>query len=154
MEKENLEDPELLITKTFNAPIELVWKAWTDPGYVAQWWGPAGFTTTIIKMNVQEGEEWLLTLHGPDGKNYPNKSIFREVIPFEKIVYEHFNPDFIATILFKPAGNDQTVLDWSLRFDTPEMFDIVVKTFKADEGHRENVTKLEAFLSTFSPGQV
>jgi uncharacterized protein YndB with AHSA1/START domain len=136
----------LRITKTFNAPIDLIWQAWTDPEQIVYWWAPTGFTTTIHKMEVREGEEWLMTLHGPDGKNYPNRAVFKEVIPFKKIVYEHFNPDFIATVIFEPRENN-THIEWTLQFETTELFEVVVKTFKADEGLKQNVEKLESYLS-------
>jgi len=146
MKNESRANRELRITKTLNAPVELVWEAWTNPAYIVDWWAPAGFTTSVHKMNVAVGEEWLLTLHGPDGKNYPNKSIFMEIIPLRKIVYQHFNPDFIATAVFEPKGN-KTLMEWTLLFDTAEMLEIIVKTFKADEGLKQNAEKLENFLS-------
>ena len=133
-----------LIT-TLDTPVSKIWEAWTNPKHLPNWWAPAGFTTTVHHMLVQEGEEWRLTLHGPDGKNYPNKSIFREVIPFKKIVYEHFNPDFISTVIFDEKSG-KTQMEWSSVFPTPEMFDIVIRTFKADEGQKQNVEKLEAYL--------
>lgn len=146
MKTGNPKNRELRITKTFNAPIELVWEAWTNREHIVNWWAPTGFTTTIHKMDVREGGEWLMTLHGPDGKNYPNKSIFREIIPLKKIVYEHFNPDFIGTAVFE-SKNNKTLMEWALLFATTEMLKIVVKTFKADEGLKQNVEKLENYLS-------
>src|SRR6478735_9009341 len=122
---------ELRITRTFKAPIELMWEVWTDPEHIANWWGPNGFTTTIHKMNIEEGGEWNLTLHGPDGTNYPNHSIYKEIIPLKKIVFQHFNPNFITTVLF----------------ETAELRDIVVKAHKADDGMKQNVERLENYLS-------
>ena len=145
MEKEHIKIRELHITKTLNAPIELIWEAWTNPKHIVNWWAPTGFTTTIHQMEVKEGGEWLLTLHGPDGKRYPNKSIFKEIIPLKKIVYEHFNPDFIATVIFEPT-DDKTLMKWTLLFETTELFEVVVQTFKADQGLKQNVEKLENYL--------
>ena len=146
MQQEPVEDRQLHITKTLKAPVALVWEAWTKPEELVHWWAPEGFTTTIRQMEMAVDKEWLLTLHGPDGKHYPNKSIFREIIPFRKIVYEHVNPDFLATVVLEPSGND-TLLEWTMLFDTIALFDIVVKTFKADEGLKQNVVKLENYLS-------
>lgn len=146
MKDQNTDNKTLRIIKALNAPIALVWQVWTNPEDLAKWWAPAGFTTTIHKMNVQEGEEWLLTIHGPDGKNYPNKSIFGEIIPFKKFVYNHFNPNFIGTATFESQG-DKTSMEWTMLFETEEMYDIVVKTFKADEGQKQNVEKLENYLA-------
>ncbi len=130
----------------FKAPLGLVWEVWTNPAHIANWWGPQGFTNTIHQMDFEEGGEWRLTMHGPDGKNYPNRSVFKEIIPLQKIVSEHFNPHFMTTVLFE-TQNAETVVDWSLLFDSEEMFDIVVKAHKADEGQKQNVAKLEKYLS-------
>ena len=82
-------DRELTITRLLNAPIKLVWKVWTEPEHIAKWWGPTGFTNTISKMDVKPGGEWDLIMHGPDGTDFKNKSIFREVVKNERIVFEH-----------------------------------------------------------------
>jgi uncharacterized protein YndB with AHSA1/START domain len=84
-EKEN----EIIITRTFDAPRELIWEAWTNPLYITKWWGPVGFSTTTEVMDVRPGGEWKHVMHGPDGKNYPNHSIFTEVVKFEMIRYKH-----------------------------------------------------------------
>lgn len=139
-----MEKRELRTTATFNAPLVLIWEAWTDPEKIVNWWGPAGFTTTILKMDFQEGGEWNLTLHGPDGKNYPNRSVYKEIIPLKKIVFEHFNPHFITTVLFESKENG-TEIEWNMLFDSPEQFQIIVKTHKADEGQKQNIERLEKY---------
>lgn len=151
MDTYTLRKRQLVENRIINFPVAKVWEAWTDATQLAQWWAPEGFTTTVLKMNVAVNEEWLLTLHGPDGKNYPNKSIFKEVVPLKKIVYEHFNPGFIATVTFKAIEN-ATHMQWILAFDTDELFEIVVKTFKANEGLKQNVEKLIAYLTKTSAG--
>jgi uncharacterized protein YndB with AHSA1/START domain len=137
---------ELRVERMLDAPIELVWEVWTNPEHIKNWWGPNGFTNTIHKMDMEEEGEWLLTMHGPDGKNYPNKSIFKEIVPHKRIVYQHFNPNFIATVEFKAEG-DKTFMKWQMLFDTQELYETVVKTFGADKGMRENVAKLEIYLT-------
>jgi len=144
---ENTVNRELGITSSIKAPIDIMWEVWTNPEHIVNWWGPNGFTNTIHKMDFIEGGEWLLTMHGPDGTNYPNRSIFMEIIPFKKIVIEHFNPHFIATILFEAIG-ENSQLEWTLLFDTVKMFETVVKVHKADEGQKQNVEKLEKYLLT------
>lgn len=138
-------EPLLRISKILNAPAEQVWKAWTLPEHITQWWGPEGFTSTIHKMDMTEGGEWLLTLHGPDGKNYPNKSVFGEIIPLKKIVYHHFYPRFIGTVLFKEAG-EKTEIEWTMTFESEELYKAVVTAHKADTGLKQNVEKLELYL--------
>lgn len=135
----------LNIQRSINAPVAVVWEAWTQPEHIAHWWGPAGCTSTIHIMDFREGGEWKLTIHGPDGTNYPNRSIFKRIIPLKKIVFEHFNPYFIAKVLFEPKGGE-TLLDWTMKFDTAEMHDIIVKAHKADEGQKQNIEKLEQYL--------
>ena len=142
----NTKDRELLITRTLNAPIDLVWEAWTNPQHIAKWWGPNGFTNTITTMDMKPGGEWILTMHGPDGTDYKNKSIFKEVILHKKIVFDHIAPNFTATIEFKAQG-EQTHLTWHMLFETVEQFIQVVKTFKADDGLKQNVDKLNAYLA-------
>lgn len=137
---------QLQIIRIFDAPVELVWEAWTNPDYLAQWWGPNGFTTTIHQMNVKAGEEWRLTMHSPDGQNFPNRSIFKEVILHRKIVFEHFNPNFITTVIFEAQG-DKTSMQWTMVFENAEMLETIVKAHKADKGLEQNVEKLEKYLS-------
>ncbi len=146
-EKEsNTTDREIRISRILNAPIELVWKVWTNPNHIKNWWGPNGFTNTISEMDVKPGGEWNLTMHGPDGKDFPNKNIYREIVLHKKIVYEHISsPHFTATINFE-AHDEKTVLHWHMLFDTKEQFIQVVKTFKADEGLKQNIEKLETYL--------
>ncbi len=140
------QDRELLISRTLDAPVELVWEVWTKPEHIAQWWGPDGFTNTISTMEMRPGGEWDLVMHGPDGTDYKNKSIFKEVVPFKKIVYEHVSaPKFVATIQFEAQG-EKTFLQWHMLFETAEQFIQVVKTFKADEGLKQNIEKLNQYL--------
>ena len=145
MEKTN--DREIRMVKTFAAPINIMWEAWTNPDHITNWWGPDGFTSTIHKMNIQEGGEWIMTLHSPDGTNFPNKSIFKEIIPFKKILFEHFYPHFMTTVLFTSKG-EETQVDWTLLFNTAEMRETIVIAHKADEGQKQNMEKLEKYLST------
>jgi uncharacterized protein YndB with AHSA1/START domain len=141
--KNDTSDRELLLTRLLNAPIELVWQVWTNPDHIKNWWGPNGFTNTISKMEIAPGGEWDLVMHGPD---YKNKSVFKEVIKHKKIVYDHVSaPKFTATIEFKSQGN-KTHISWHMLFETKEQFIQVVKTFKADEGLKQNIDKLEKYL--------
>jgi uncharacterized protein YndB with AHSA1/START domain len=146
----NTADRELRLTRTLDAPVELVWEVWTQPKHIAQWWGPDGFTNTISKMDVEPGGGWDLVMHGPDGTDYKNKSIFKEVVSLKKIVYEHVSsPKFVATIEFE-AKCDQTHLSWHMLFETHEQFIQVVKTFKADEGLKQNIEKLNRYVKGIS----
>jgi uncharacterized protein YndB with AHSA1/START domain len=141
----NTKDRELLITRTLNAPVELVWEAFTNPEHVVNWWGPNGFTNTIYTMDLRPGGLWELVMHGPDGTDYKNKSIYKEIVVNKQIVFNHFNPDFTTTIEFEEQG-EQTHLRWHMLFNSVEEFIQVVKTFKADEGLKQNIEKLIVYL--------
>ncbi len=144
--KTDAKDRELFISRKLNAPVDLVWEAWTHPEHIANWWGPDGFTTTITKMDVRPGGEWNLVMHGPDGTDYDNKSIFREIVPLKKIVYEHISyPWILATIEFEDQG-EQTLTTWHMLFESAEEFLKVVKTYKADKGLEQNIGKLAVYL--------
>ena len=140
-------DREIIISRKLNAPVELVWEVWTKPEHIANWWGPDGFTNTITMMNVIPGGAWDLVMHSPDGTDYKNKSIFKEVILHNKIVYELVSgPRFLATIDFEEQG-EQTLITWRMLFETAEELIHTVKTFKADEGLKQNIGKLNVYLA-------
>jgi len=144
--KSSTHDKELLISRTLNAPVELVWEVWTKPEHIAQWWGPDGFTNTIHTMNVEPEGEWDFIMHSPDGANFKNKSVFKEVVPLKKIVYEHVShPWILATITFEERG-EQTHLTWHMLFASAEEFLKVIKAHNAAEGQKQNVIRLAAYL--------
>jgi uncharacterized protein YndB with AHSA1/START domain len=97
-------------------------------------------------MDFRTGGDWLLILHGPDGTDYDNVSVFTDIVPFKTIAYEHTSyPHFLTTVTFEAQG-DKTRLHWHMLFDTAEDFITVVKTFGADKGLKENIVKLGTYL--------
>jgi uncharacterized protein YndB with AHSA1/START domain len=78
---------ELTISRTFNAPIELVWKVWTDEKHLVHWWAPKGFTNPVCEWNAQSGNKILIHMKGPDGAIYPMDGEFHEIVPRQKIVF-------------------------------------------------------------------
>jgi len=142
----NTKNRELFITRVLNAPVDLVWEAWTSPEHIANWWGPDGFNNTIYTMDVRPGGLWHFMMHGPDGTDYENKSIFKEIVKFERIVYEHISyPKQLVTISFEARG-EQTLLTWHMLFESAEVFELIVKTHGAAEGLKQNVAKLEVYV--------
>ncbi len=83
----------MTITRVFDAPRELVWKAWTDPQYVMQWWGPTGFTAPICKMDFRVGGKFLICMRMPDGQEFWNGGEYHEIVPYEKIVSSMYFSD-------------------------------------------------------------
>jgi len=141
-------DRELFVERVFDAPIELVWQMFTDPNHIKNWWGPNGFTNTIFDMDVRPGGIWDFVMHGPDGTDYKNKSMYKEVVKPNRIVFEHLSrPKFTATITLTAQGK-KTHLRWHMLFETAEEFQRTVKTFKADEGLKQNIVKLDEYLNS------
>ena len=96
---------EIRIVRMYDAPPQAVWDAWTDPAQVALWWGPRGFTITTHSKDLRVGGHWTYTMHGPDGTDYPNSTLYHEVEPLRKLVYDHGGnadrpPLFRVTVLF------------------------------------------------------
>ena len=77
---------ELNLTRTFDAPVSVVFKAWTDARQLAKWFGPKGFTTEVKEHDARPGGNSRIIMRGPDGKAYPGDAVFREVVPNQKLV--------------------------------------------------------------------
>ena len=83
----------VVLTRVFDAPRALLWKAWTDPKMMAQWFGPRGFTSSVPELDVRVGGALRIVMHGPDGNDYPMKGVFREVIAPERLVFTNIAID-------------------------------------------------------------
>jgi uncharacterized protein YndB with AHSA1/START domain len=120
----NSKPNEIQITRVYDAPVEAVWDAWTDPDQVAQWWGPRGFTLTTHSKDLRPGGHWTYTMHGPDGTDYPNKTVYHEVEECSKLVYDHGGNDdrpplFRVTVLFSETAG-KTRMDMTMALATAE----------------------------------
>jgi len=120
----------MVVTRVFDAPRELVWKAWTDPKYVMQWWGPKGFTSPVCKMDFRVGGKYLICTRTPDGQEFWHGGEYHEIVPLEKIISSMYFSDSKGNkidpaqlgieheaiegahdvILFEDFGNGQTKL--------------------------------------------
>lgn len=78
---------ELTITRTFNAPRELVWRAWTEPELYRRWWGPQHFTCPTAVFDLRVGGKYLSCMRAPDGQDFWSGGVFREIVPPERLVY-------------------------------------------------------------------
>ncbi len=116
---------ELRITRVYDAPISLVWDAWTKDEHVGQWWGPRGFTLTTHRKDLRPGGFWEYTMHGPDGKDWPNFTRYHEVVPRAKLVYDHgassedAKPMFRVVATFTDLGG-KTELDMHMVLESAE----------------------------------
>lgn len=81
------------LLRMFDAPRALVWKAWTDPKMMAQWFGPRGFTIPVCELDVRVGGSLRIVMRGPNGQDYPMKGEFREVVAPERLVFTNIATD-------------------------------------------------------------
>src|SRR5437763_5816956 len=137
---------EIAATRVFDAPRELVWRMWTDPQHVIHWWGPNGFTNTIQEMDVRPGGVWRFIMHGPDGTDYLNKAVYKEVVKPSRLAYTHVSgPVFDAFVDFIDRGG-KTEVSMRMVFESAALRDKVAEEFGAVEGLNQTLGKLEAML--------
>ena len=85
-------DKQLVMTREFDAPRELVFAAWTEPEHFGQWWGPHGFSVPNVEMDLRPGGEFKIEMRSPDGSTYPSSGTFKEIVPSERLVMIEGNP--------------------------------------------------------------
>lgn len=155
----NLDNPvEITISRTFTAPRELVWLAWTDPKHVGQWWGPAGFTTTTHSMDFRPGGAWRYTMHGPDGRDYGNRVDYIEIDSPSRLIYtlrgegSDDSVSFRTEVHFEPVGEGGRNTKVTMRsiFPSAEARDFVIHDHGAVEGGKQHLANLEDYLATMS----
>jgi uncharacterized protein YndB with AHSA1/START domain len=116
---------DIRIVRIYDAPLSMVWDAWTDLRHVAQWWGPRGFTITTHAKELRPGGSWEYTMHGPDGVDWPNFTRYLEVVPQALLVYDHgatssdSAPMFRVTARFRDLGG-RTELDLCMTLPSAE----------------------------------
>lgn len=151
---ESASGSEIVISREFAAPRELVWEAMTNAKHVVNWWGPRGFSTTVEEMDLRVGGVWKLTMRGPDGANYPNQHVFKEIAKPERIVFSaggrrEGGPgvSFISTWTFDAVEPGKTKVTIRMVFPTAAERDFVVKEFGAIEGGKQTLERLAEFLA-------
>lgn len=145
-------DREIVLSRVFDAPRELVFKAWTDSQHVAQWWGPNGFTTTVHEMDVRPGGVWRFVMHGPDGVDYDNKMVFAEVVEPERLVFNHSSGaegdagfDTIVTFVDEGAKTRLTIRQI---YATAAERDYVAREYHAVEMGNQTFDRFAEYLAT------
>src|SRR5713226_7960293 len=150
------EEQELVLTRVFDAPRELVFKVWTDPKHVAQWWGPRGFTNPVCELDLRPGGAILIHMRGPDGIVYPMTGTYQEIVRPERLVFTSAaldsdgNPLFevLTTVTFAEEGGKTKQI---LRAR------VIKKTAQAapylagmEAGWTQSLERLAAYVSTES----
>jgi uncharacterized protein YndB with AHSA1/START domain len=136
-------DREIVTTRVIDAPRERVFDAFSDPDRLARWWGPAGFTSTFHEFDLRPGGAWRFILHGPNGANYPNESVFVEVVKPERIVFDHLSDHwFRMTITLSARPTSQTLITWHMAFETAAERDRIKAI--VTEANEQNLARLAA----------
>lgn len=112
---------ELVITRVFDAPRELVWKAWTDPDYFKRWWGPKNFTSPVSKIDLRVGGRYLYCMRSPEGQDYWGTGIYREIVPLERLVLTDSFADEKGNVV--PASHYGMTGDWPLELLVTVLFE-------------------------------
>jgi uncharacterized protein YndB with AHSA1/START domain len=136
------DDRACVHARRIDAPPQRVFGAFSHPHRLARWWGPKGFSSTFDQFEFRPGGAWRFVMHGPDGIDYPNQSVFLEVAP-DRIVIEHLGGlhHFLLTITLSPDGSG-TRVGWRQVFDTVEHRERVAPVVL--EANEQNLDRLEA----------
>jgi uncharacterized protein YndB with AHSA1/START domain len=138
-------DSEIVSTRTVNAPQEIVFRAWSEPEHLKNWWGPNGFTNTFNVFDFQVGGKWSFVMHGPDKGNYANECEFIKIDPPSLIAWKRYSkPIFQVLATFEAIDQNHTKIVFKMLFNTAEEC-IKVKKFAVDK-NEENFDKLEREL--------
>ncbi len=104
------------------APPSSVFAAFEDSARLQIWWGPAGFTNTFKTCEFKSGGKWSFVMHGPNGRDYPNESVFRDIEPSKRIVIQHVSkPRYLLTVTLDPTDNGGTFVRWDQEFENAKV---------------------------------
>ena len=167
MSESETKSHEFVISRVLNAPRDLVWKAFTEPERMKQWWGPKGFTVHVSKMDLRAGGTYHYGMKAPDGTPMWGKFMFREVVPQERmVVISSFSDEaggttrhpmaptwpleMLSTFTFEeePGGKTKFTIRWSPHNATEEerkIFDGAHGSMQ--QGWSGTLEKLEAYLA-------
>jgi uncharacterized protein YndB with AHSA1/START domain len=148
---------EIRIIRVYDAPVKIVWEAWTDPKQAAKWWGPRGFTLTTHSKDLKVGGMWHYTMHGPDGTDWVNKTIYHEVEKYSRLVYDHGGNDeqaplFRVDVRFSEMKGNKTQMDMRMILPTPEAAAQTRKFVKQANGN-STWDRLAEFLEKEATGK-
>jgi uncharacterized protein YndB with AHSA1/START domain len=146
-----LSDRELMVSRLIEGPRDVVFEAFTEVRHLSRWWGPEGFTTTTRTFEFSEGGVWEFTMHGPDGRDYPNWIQWMEISPPEVIALRHGEgPDdpeqFSSTIFFEETTDGTRVILRS-EFKTKALRDRAAEEYGAIEGGNQTLDSLATYVT-------
>jgi len=143
---------EIELVRIFDAPRELVFRAWTDPQHLARWWGPEHFTNPVCEVDARVGGTLRIVMRAPDGNDYPMRGVFKEVVRPERLVFTNIAVDAedrpiiegLTTVLFAAEGQKTRV---TLRTRGKAVAPVAIQYLQGMEmGWSQSLTKLAALL--------
>jgi uncharacterized protein YndB with AHSA1/START domain len=150
-------DRQLTVSRIIDAPLEMVWKAWTDPEQLKQWWGPKGFTNPVCQWEPEPGKKILIHMQGPDGITYPMDGEFLSIRKPEELVFKSGALDKNGKRLFEVLNT----INFAKKGDRTELTMHAVVTHAGpeaepylsgmDAGWGQSLDKLEALISANPP---
>ncbi len=139
-------DCEIVSIRTVNTSTDIVFRAWSEPEHLKNWWGPDGFTNTFLEFDLRPGGKWRFIMHGPDKGNYPNECEFIQIEKPSLIAWKRFSkPLFRVVASFVTVSPEKTKIVFRMIFDSPEECN-KVKVFAVDK-NEENFDRLENELT-------
>lgn len=151
MTANHISEREIIQKREINFPVEMVYEAFSNPKHLINWWGPNGFKNSFKEFTFKPGGSWRFIMHGPDGTDYTNRIVFKEIIQNKLISFTHGSdidndPDAFETEINFEKDGSKTQLTMKSIFKTAEACE-AVKRFGAVEGGKQTLDKLESFLS-------
>jgi uncharacterized protein YndB with AHSA1/START domain len=140
-------DPrEIASGRVIDASRRKVFKAFADPTHLARWWGPKGFRNTFEEFDFRPGGTWRFTMHGPDGTDHANRSVFLDIQEPARIVLEHESPPVFRMTMTLADEDGKTRVDWRMLFESADVRDRIA-TF-AVAANEQNFDRLQAELAS------
>ncbi len=140
-------DRQITAMRLLDAPPDVVFGLWADVSHLERWWGPDGFTITVEEFEARPGGTWRFTMHGPDGRDYPNLIVFDEIVPGERLVSTHSNPSdpgdprFTSVVTFDEFDG-KTALSLRNVFESAGARDLIEEKYHAREGATQTLARL------------
>ena len=148
---ESVMDRALVTSRIIDAQRDRVYVAFSDPAQLACWWGPKGFRNTFHEFNLRPGGKWRFVMHGPNGIDYENESLFIEIAPYERVILRHISaPQFELTVTFEEVEG-KTRVGWTQLFNTAAECQRVARF--AVEANEQNLDRLAALVGSKSTSE-
>jgi uncharacterized protein YndB with AHSA1/START domain len=148
-------DLEIVMTRDFDAPRELVFEAWTKPEHLTRWWGPRGHTMPVCEVDLRPGGSYRFVNRAPDGTDHPFKGVYREIVPPERLVCTQIydvegwsNRECLVTLIFAERDGRTTMTNTVL-FDSVEDRDAMLES-GMEGGAAESLDRLAELLGSMA----